>query len=284
MNSIPHVPTAIVNQQFQAISREAGLAAAHVGIGVSALQHANSAEDGYYAHAFFALSIGFERSAKLALVIDHALNHGTYPPHKVVRGFGHRLGDLLEKADQIAAKHGVPDAGERLPKSEIHAAIVDVLTDFASNVTRYYNLDFLTRDPRTASEDAVSQWHKRVTEAVMTRHYTHAARRRHEHQAAFLDSMISGHTHVLHTSETGRTMRTVEAAVLHGAATEFVKPFTRMYVLQIARFLSYLMSTLSAASYSARLESVPHLADFFRIFENDDKYFRQRKVWSIYRI
>jgi len=50
----------------------------------------------------------------------------------------------------------------------------------------------------------------------------------------------------------------------------------------IARFLSFLMSTLSYAAHQVQLE-VPHLSDFYGIYLNDDKYFRQRRTWSIYR-
>ncbi len=274
-----------MNESFQAISREAALAAAHIGIGVTALGNANYAEDAYYLQAFFALSIGFERTAKLALVIDHALDSkGTFPSHKIVRGFGHNLRDLLEQADRIAAKRNVPDPDERLPRHDIHKAIIDVLSDFASNVTRYYNLDFLTGDPRTATVDPVSQWHSSVTEPVIARHYTERARQRDEHRAQVADAMMSSFTSVVHTSETGAPIRSISAAILHGAATRTVRPFTRMYVLQIARFLGHLMSTLSFASYQSGLESIPHLSDFYRIFNNDDRYFRERKCWSIYRL
>ena len=273
-----------MNPEFQAISREAGIAATHIGIGVSALHDANHAEDGYYGQAFFALSIGLERSAKLVLVIDHALNNkGDFPPHKVLMGYGHRLDALLHSTDSIAEARGIAPS-DRLPQSAIHGAMISVLTNFAANVTRYYNLDFLTNAPRTAADDVVSEWHREVTTRVIASHYPDRVRRRNELRAANLDAMIGDVMRVMHTSETGTPLHSVEAAAVHGAATEYVKPWTRMYVLQIARFLSKVMFTLSIAAYEQRLQSIPHLSDFYRIFMNDDRYFRARKRWSVYRL
>ena len=51
-----------------ALAREAGLAAEHIGIGATALGRANYAQEAYYAQAFFALSVGFERAAKLEII------------------------------------------------------------------------------------------------------------------------------------------------------------------------------------------------------------------------
>jgi len=64
-----------MNETWQALAREAGLAAEHLAIGISALGKANYAQHAYYGQAFFALTIGLERAAKLALVVDHALEH-----------------------------------------------------------------------------------------------------------------------------------------------------------------------------------------------------------------
>ena len=267
-----------MDAQCDAMSREAGLAAAHIGIGATALSYANHAEDAYYYQSFFARSIGFERTAKLALVIDHALNNGgAFPSEKTVRDFGHKLDLLLDHVDRIVVERQDPTGEHRLPNLPVHHAIISVLTGFASNVTRYYNLDFLTGATRT-SEDVVSQWHKQVTSLVVAKHYTAKARRRDENNAAIMDALLSGVTMVRHISETGEPLRSLEDAALHAAATTAVSPYTRMYVLQIARFLAAAMSTLSFAANAQSDVVIPHLSDFYRIVNNDDKYFRQRRT------
>jgi hypothetical protein len=69
-----------MSQKWVALAREAGMASEHLAVGVEALSNANYAQHAYYNQAFFALSVGIERSGKLGLVVDHALNaRGNFP-------------------------------------------------------------------------------------------------------------------------------------------------------------------------------------------------------------
>ena len=87
-----------MNEIWQALAREAGISAEHLAIGVTALGKANYAQQAYYGQAFFALTTGIERAAKLALVIDYSLGHnGIFPPFKIIKGYGHNLQVLLDK-------------------------------------------------------------------------------------------------------------------------------------------------------------------------------------------
>src|SRR5690348_13098680 len=97
-----------MSKEWTALAREAGLAAEHIAIGTTALGRANYAAPAYYAQALFALSIGFERSIKLALVVDHALdNAGEFPQNEQIRAYGHDLRKLMRQAEAVATKHGV---------------------------------------------------------------------------------------------------------------------------------------------------------------------------------
>src|SRR5204862_3248532 len=103
---------------------------------------ANYAQHAYYGQAFFALSTGIERSCKLALVVDHAIEHGgKFPDNKSVRGYGHSLKRLLDVVDAMAERRGLTAPDGRLPREPIHVGIVATLSKFAENITRYYNLD-----------------------------------------------------------------------------------------------------------------------------------------------
>jgi hypothetical protein len=83
--------------------------------------------------------------------------------------------------------------------------------------------------------------------------------------------------------ESGDVLNTVYEASMQTAATEFAKPYARMYVLQIARFLGRLLSELGYAAYISQLDTVPYLSEFFAIFNNSDSYFKKRNTWSTYR-
>ena len=71
--------------EWHALGREAELSAEQIAQGVTALGKANHAQKGIYTQAFFGLSIGLERLAKLILLADHAISNsgaeGLVHPH-----------------------------------------------------------------------------------------------------------------------------------------------------------------------------------------------------------
>ena len=275
-----------IDSRFLALQRECGLAAQHIGVGVTSLGKANYAQEANYAQAFFALSIGFERSAKIAFAVDHALsNDGQFPSGQALKRFGHNLRTLLDRADEIGLKwaRGTVRARDRLPRTEIHAAIVGVLDDFARNVTRYYNLDVLaSASAARLEEDPVRVWHDRVAEPVLTKHWHPAAQRAVQQRAEDAGISLGGEAFVHHHSESGKELSTLSAASYETGRAEAAARYVRVYVLQIARFISHLMSDLTIAKYANQLHQIPDMSDFFSIFDRDDASFRRRKNWSIY--
>ena len=251
---------------------------------------ANYAQKAYYAQAFFALSIGFERSTKVALVVDHALRLGGKFPSdhelkRVLKQFGHDLRKLLDNADEIGLRwaSGTVVESDRLPRTPIHDAIIGVLNDFATNVTRYYNLDVLARGAGASSEDdPVRAWHERVTEPVLAKHWSPAAQKRVERNAELVDALLSGQALGRHHSESGQDLSAPMAASYETGRAEAAAPHARVYVLQIARFISHLMSGLTFAAHANQLHQIPYMSEYFAIFNNKDVYFRSRKSWSIY--
>lgn len=270
----------IVSDTWLALSREATSAAEHIAFGVTALSRANYARDAYYTQAFFSLSIGFERCGKLALLVDHALdNRGEFPPSGILRGYSHDIGRLLRLMEEIGKKRGTK---EPRPSTPIHDGIVQTLSEFATNVTRYYNLELVTGDQRAVShDDPIAAWYERVTKPILAAHYKSRYRTNHEYQARLIEAMIGDLTQVLHHAETGETIDTVYGGSARTAATEFAKRWERMYTLQIARFAADLLIHLSHDAHAARLE-VPFFSEIFGIFRNPNAYFRSRSTWSIY--
>ncbi len=267
-----------MDETWRALAREAGLAAEHIAFGVTVLGRANYAQPAYYAQAFFSLSIGFERSCKLALLLSHALdNAGQFPANSQIRRYGHNLEKLLTETATVANRRHF--ASTR-PETVIHQGIVETLSEFADNVTRYYNLDVITGETQvTGRTDPIASWNERVTGPILQAHYTERIQRRHEADARILElvagPLIRGH----HESETGHAIDSALAGALSTAKAEFARRWERMYVLQIARFVGNTLVGLSDAAHALRLQ-VPFLNDFFYIFSNDDAYFRERKTWS----
>ena len=273
-----------MNRVKLALCREAGLAAEHIAIGATALGRANHAQEAYYAQALFSLSIGFERSAKLAIAVDHALcNQGEFPSPTYFIRMGHDIEELLCEVEKIAVRRGLTGDDQRLPQGQISLGIVSVLTKFATNVTRYYNLEALTGNRRNPGElDPIQSWFEFVTIPILKKHLRKRDLERFRDGASIAEAVFSEEVRVLHHDESGKVIDSVSHASMHSALTDFSKPYSRMYSLRIARFLYHVFAELTAESYRLGIEEIPHLTEFYAVFCGRDADFRKRKTWTIH--
>ena len=118
--------------EWHAIGRETALVRHLIGSGVTALGRANYADKkGEYYTAFFGLSVGLERLAKLILVADYVIsNSGQMPEERVVRRFGHKLVELMQAANGVVEKYNL-NLGYKRPTTAISQQIVECLDAFA---------------------------------------------------------------------------------------------------------------------------------------------------------
>ena len=185
---------------WKALAREAGLAASQLAIGVTALGKANFEENAYYGQAFFALSTGLERTAKLVLVVDYALEHSSqFPSDAVLRNYGHNLRKLLDQADSIAERRGLTEPNARLPRSTIHNGMVKVLSDFARNITRYYNLELVTHSRNPQIYEPIQAWFEQVTTPILAAHCKPHNRAKIEEKAQMFE-VLNGRVYVCNSS------------------------------------------------------------------------------------
>ena len=270
---------------WQAFSREAALAAEHLATGATLIGNADANHHGIFNQAFFSLSIGVERAAKLAFILDHAITHdGTFPTNDMLKKYCHNLRRLLDKMDEIASQHHEQcDADLALPNTEIHRGIIETLSDFA-RITRYYNLGYLVGVDAPTMKEPIEAWHDRVGKPILAKHYSNSRRNKDAERADTVDRAV-GDTALVHlSSESGDFIGTVEALESNAAQVRVTQRYARMYTLQIARFLAMLISDLRHEAFMKGMTDIPDLSEFFAIFFNDDDYFRSRKTWSIYRV
>jgi len=160
--------------RFKALQREAGLTAQLLGSGATILRSANHAQDGYYNQALFNLSIGLERAAKLALVLDYCINtRGQFPTDAELRKYGHDLERLFRAIEVIRVRQNFSRDGS-FPDTEIHRAILQTLSDFAK-ASRYYNLDYLAKGSASTLQDPIAAWFAHVGSPILTKHYSQRA-------------------------------------------------------------------------------------------------------------
>ena len=156
--------------QWHAMRREAALVRNLIGSGVTSLGKASYGDKiGEYYAAFFGLSIGLERLAKLCIVVDYAIAHNGQTPTKLSR-FGHNLVKLLNYVDNSTAKYSLKLDYSR-PTSRVSNAIVRCLDAFAdAGRGRYANFAALG-DPNLRHEEPISKWWSQVAELILVEHY-----------------------------------------------------------------------------------------------------------------
>ena len=131
--------------EWKALHREASLVSQLIGSGATALGRASCGSGfGDYYTAFFGLSIGIERLAKLILVADHAMdNRGTLPGKTVVRKYGHNIKQLIDMVDQIAKKRKI-SVPYLAPADPICSAVINCLDAFSdASKGRYANFEVI---------------------------------------------------------------------------------------------------------------------------------------------
>ena len=267
---------------WRAIQREAQLAAEQLALGTTLLGRASHAYPGLYSQAFFALSIGFERTGKLIFISNYAIVHGgTFPSDKDLRNIGHRLEPLLAECEEIGATLDQQREFAHRPADGIHQAIVQVLSRFATRL-RYYNLDHLA-GAGAQQEDPIGMWWRTVVEPILGRHYSKRQRERDEAISRGMEALIGDSSSVLHSAETGELIGDVHSYWSRGCATGVAQKYGRLYTLQIVRWLSSLLCELGhEGAYRRRIEPLLGVHEPFAMFYNDDAMLKRRKTWSIY--
>lgn len=273
-----------MNKTGRALSREAELSAEQIASGITALGRASHAQDGYYTHAFFGLSIGLERLMKLIIIADHAIGHsGAYPTNAYLKNnYGHDLGKLKKRCTELVHKHRTDQEYSDEPNTEIHKNIIRILSEFAHS-SRYYNLNYITQNTSQTPEP-IQAWWERVGIPILNHHYTATQRRKDQASATLMEKLIGNNSHIFHFAEDGKPITNIETLMTQGAATKVVQKYGWLYSLQIVRWLSYLLADLSfKGAYKNRLQPLLGLDEPFAIFRNDDPMLKNRKTWSIYR-
>jgi hypothetical protein len=270
---------------WHAIQREAALVRQLIGSGVTALGRASYAnKTGEYYTAFFGLSVGLERLAKLILVADYAVsNHGRMPDEKVVRKFGHKLVELENAADAIAKRHNLKLEYSR-PTSPISAKIVECLDSFAdASRGRYANFASLG-DPNLSDKEPIRKWWGEVAELILHEHYYgKAIQRQVEYRAKVIDELVGSVSFVLYTDESGDQMQSMTSASTRSGQASVVQRYGRFYVLTTVRWLSEIFSVLSrSASDDRGIHALYGVWEFFGGYRVEDQVLRTRKVWPLW--
>lgn len=271
--------------EWNALGREASLVSQLIGSGATALGRASYADGfGEYYTAFFGLSIGIERLAKLILIADYALEHGgALPGQGEVRKFGHKLTTLIEKADQIAAKHGLMLEYPK-PADPICWAAVNCLDAFAdASRGRYANFEQIGNPAFDPNNEPVNRWWIKVVEPVLDKHYRgKSAEAGVRQRAAMIDAMIGHATLVRHVNEQGMMMTSVATASERTGQTTWARKYGRFYTLSVVRWLCDIFEKLiNMAAYDKNIGALFGHNEYFHTYLVPNSFLLNRKEWPL---
>ncbi|MFJ8631519.1 hypothetical protein [Streptomyces sp. NPDC093568] len=252
---------------------EAGLASYCLGSGLASMRKANFAEPKHYYGAFFEYTIGLERVMKLALIVDHCVEYGTFPSNeKYAQKYGHRLTDLIVG---LAGVRGQLEPDARVweaPDGPIVNAAVSVLSDFARGA-RYYNIDVLTgKEPTT---DPVARWFTEVGIPLLATR----SRTQDVQWAKFVDDEVGNRVQIRFTDATGGPLSSFEDLARMTRDSEFVAKESTFLCAKLAR---YAISVLCArAEQASQNLGLPYFEEFFYALLLEDSTLKKRKTFML---
>jgi hypothetical protein len=275
-------PLALVRRMpshWRPFLREADIARMAIADGLASLRKANHMEHGYYNRAFFGLSIGLERLLKLVILIDYGLTHdGEYPTNRLFKtAYGHDLVKLFAAAEKVRVRLSNENRAFQwsLPDPDLARRIFAVLSEFGRQ-SRYYNLDLLTG--LESGRDPIAAWAEDGGDLIAER-YPPRRRRRDEAEAAAIGELLSGRASVLAETEDGRPIYSVAEAARHARRGEFIQGEATFQAAAIVRYLAEILRELCELGGAGTVVEVPHLWEFFSVFNNEDRDLRRWKTF-----
>lgn len=268
-----------LTKRHQMMGNEAALAVELLGTGVTKLGEAGPNAKGRYLEAFFMISNGIERTSKIILIADHLIRNGEFLSNNEIKAYGHRLDMLLEKVRGIADFHRVNFKHE-FSMCDISKSIIENLSDFSMS-SRYYNFSEISSG--YVSVDPIERWWREVCVPIIDNHYPASMIENDTNFASKLNEKARHGIFVMGNDEVGEDIRDVGGLLFRNRRAKWVQRWSRMYVLRICRWLSDIVWDLSFEGHARGHDALIGLNEFYAHFNDDDAYFRRRKVWSLYK-
>ena len=267
-----------LNPTYRALLKEAAFTKEMLGSGATQIRLANYGTKGIYFQAFTSLCTGFERIGKLALMLDHYIDHGgVFPDLDYMRNkISHDLILLYQKSQLIIQKRSINFDFCSDLSDPIHQAILKTLSKFA-NGDRYSNIDLLVGNKYQS--DPVKSWFETVDAPMYESSIPAKKKALIGRNAAIVSAMLGSSSHILHTAEDGTEVTTMEEASRRTGIYEAIAPLRQLKVLQIIRYWAELLDGLEMPARAVGKAEIPDFLEIFGAFHNDDKFFKGRKIW-----
>ena len=248
--------------------------------GYTQIRKANYASRGIYFQAFTSLSTGFERMGKLCYLLIYAIEHnGVFPTDRQMRtDIGHDIVKLYRLILDFKNKNNIRyDFLQDLDKS-IYQSILNLLSRFGKG-DRYANIDLLLENINY--EDPVSVWYRDVDLVIYNEIIPEKKKEKIKRDAALIQALISDFVMIKYTGEDGSEINEVFKGSFRTGLNEAVAPYRQLYIFHIIRFFVESLDAIESIVRQKQLFEVPFFTDIFRVFYNEDSYFKKRKTINL---
>lgn len=265
------------NDYFDALCKEAQFTVEMLCSGYTEIRKANYAKRGVYFQAFTSLSTGFERIGKLCYLLIYAIEHGgSFPTDNDLKNvFRHDIIKLYRLILEFKNKHDIKyDFLQDLDKP-IYQSILNVLSRFAKG-DRYANIDLLINN--RSYDDPISVWYKDVDLVIFQEKISDKKKEKIKRDASLVHYLTSNFVMIRHTGEDGKEINTAFEGSLRTGINDAVAPYRQLYVFHIIRFFAESLQEIESIARRKHFFEIPYFNEIFRVFYNDDSYFKNRKT------
>jgi len=266
------------------LQQEGFLAQACLCNGLTALRNANlGGKKGLFYSAFFELSIGFERTMKLILILDHmGRNNLTPPDSKTIESYGHKLIALFDATKTVCATHGLNSLHD-FHDNSLPIKILAFLDHFAHTGGRYANINKLTGHRHHAMADPLVRWGE-IANLIFQEHATNRQRQRAKSNGQFMTAAF-GDAVTGTISDLDQQPMDVEPLFTRASELDVASIHAIFALVTLISALRDVLGSVCGSAWQANplgssgLADVPDMKEFFEFAWANRKYVMRKKRW-----
>lgn len=245
--------------------------------GYMQIRKANYATRGVYFQAFTSLSTGFERIGKLCYLLIYSIEHnGCFPTNRDMQNdVRHDIFKLYKLILDFKNANNIKYSFLQDLDRPIYQSILSILSRFGKG-DRYANIDLLVENINY--EDPISVWYRDVDTFIFQEIVPKKKKEKIKMNAALMHALTSDFVMIAHTGEDGAEINEVFEGSFRTGENEAVAPYRQLFIFHIIRFFVESLHEIECIIRHKQLFDVPYFMDIFRVFYNDDSYFKNRKT------
>lgn len=266
------------------LEQEGLLARACLCNGLTSLRKANLGDKkGLFYSSFFELSIGFERTMKLILILDHMARNQLVPPDsKAIESYGHKLISLFDAAKAVSTARGL-NSLQAFTTDSLSIKILEFLDSFAHPGGRYANINKLTGHRHQTMADPIVQWGE-IANQIIREHATNRQRQQIRSNGQAVSAALGDATMSL-INDLDQQRPDIASLFTRVSELEVAAKHAIFALVTLIAALSDVLGSVCECAWKANppapsgMANVPNMKEFFQFAWPDRKYVMRKRRW-----